>query len=114
MTDTEPSDNTQISSTESSQKPVTLLRCLVGSIISGGIAFGVYSLMNSIVQTYSTKPVISDNSLTLRIALAVRTLVIGVAALGTGVFALAAVGLLLLGIQTAITNLKQATKSGEV
>ncbi|MGF1542684.1 MAG: DUF3082 domain-containing protein [Pleurocapsa sp.] len=114
MTDIEPSDNTQISSQESSQKSVTLLRCLVASMISGGIAFGLYSLMNSIVQTYATKPIISANPTALRIAVAVRTLVVGVAALGTGVFGLVAVGLLLLGIQTAIINLKQGRKSGEV
>jgi hypothetical protein len=114
MTDREPLNNTKISSEESSEKPVTLLRCLFGSVLSGAIAFGLYSLMNSIVQTYATKPVASANPIALRIAVAVRTLVIGVSALGTGVFSLVAVGLLLLGIQTAITNFKQGTNSGEI
>ncbi len=113
MTETKSSDNTTISTEESQEKPVTLLRCLVASMISGGIAFGLYSLMNSIVQTYATKPVISANPTVIKITVAVRTLVIGVAALGTGVCSLVAVGLLLLGIQTAITNLKQRIKSGQ-
>ena len=52
MSETKSSENTTISTEESQEKPITFLRCLVASMISGGIAFGCYSLMNSIVQSY--------------------------------------------------------------
>ena len=63
------------------------------------MALGIYRLMIAIIETYSTKPVISDNIFVLKITVAVRTLVIGIAALGTGVFGFVALGLFLLGIQ---------------
>ena len=71
----------------------------------------LYSLMSAIVTTYANKPVVSDNTLAIRIATAVRTLVIGVAALGTGVFGIVAVGLFLLGIQVTIKSLTNQTSN---
>ena len=114
MNETKSSETTTISTDESPEKPITFLRCLVSSMISGGIAFGCYSLMNSIVQSYATKPVISTNPTVIKIAVTVRTLVIGIAALGTGVCTLVAVGLLLLGIQVTLQNLQQRQNSGKI
>jgi hypothetical protein len=100
-----PSDSAQTK--ESSSKKVTPLRCLVGAIISGGLAIALYSLMSSIAQTYAAKPIVATNPVVLNITIAVRTLVTGVVALGAGIFAFVALGLLLLGIQLAIQSFRQ-------
>ncbi|MGP0129245.1 MAG: DUF3082 domain-containing protein [cyanobacterium endosymbiont of Rhopalodia musculus] len=80
-------------------KEVTPLHCLMGSTISGSLAFGLYSLTFSIFQSFAAKPLISHNSLVLRIGSLVRTLVMGMASLGTFIFSFVAFGLILLAIQ---------------
>ncbi len=102
-----PTDNAEAKKNDKT----TPLRCFVASLISGGIASLLYLLMNSIVQTYSTKVVTSANPLVIKITIAVRTLVIGIAALGTGVFGFVAVGLFLLGIQVTIKDLTKRINS---
>jgi hypothetical protein len=86
----------------------TPLRCFFASCISGVLAFASYSLFSSIVQTYATKTITSSNPIVINITSAVRTLVMGVVALATGVFAMVAIGLFLLGIQIALQSLKKA------
>ena len=93
------------------KKEVTSLSCFFASLVSGGIAGLVYMLMSAIVSTYADKPVVSDNVIVIKITTAVRTLVIGVAALGTGVFGIVALGLFLLGIQVTIKSLMTQTTS---
>jgi uncharacterized membrane protein HdeD (DUF308 family) len=85
----------------------TPLRCFFASCISGALAFASYSLFSSIVQTYATKAVTSNNPIVINITSAVRTLVMGVVALATGVFAMVAIGLFLLGIQLTLQSLKK-------
>jgi hypothetical protein len=75
---------------------VTPFNCLMASLVSSGLA----------VAIYSDKPAVADNQFVLRITVAVRTLVIGVAALGTGVFGFVAIGLFLLGLQVTFKSLK--------
>ncbi len=94
------------SDTQSPKKKVTPLTCIFASTFSGAIAIAIYFLMSSIIETYSDKPIVSDNIFVLKITVAVRTLVIGVAALGTGVFGLVALGLFLLGIQIAVKDIR--------
>jgi hypothetical protein len=77
------------------------VRCLGGSIVAGGLAFALYSLTASIAQAFATHP-ITGNLTSQRIGAAVRTLVVGLSALGTGIFSFAALGLLGLGIQLLI------------
>jgi hypothetical protein len=86
-------------------------RCLGGSIVSGGIASVLYNLTASIAQAFANKPISSDNFTTQRIGAAVRTLVVGLSALGTGIFALAAVGLFALGIQILLQRSKKEPDS---
>lgn len=83
----------------------TVLRCVMGSLIASAFAFGLYSLTMSIALSFASKPVHSSNLTVLKISVAVRTLVVGMVALGTGVFGLAAVGLMLLGLQILIQKL---------
>lgn len=87
------------SSEESPQKKVTPLNCFVGSAISGSLGFALYCLTNSIVQTFASKPLTSPNPLVIKIGSLVRTLVIGVASLGTFIFFFVAFGLILLAVQ---------------
>ncbi|MBE9052972.1 DUF3082 domain-containing protein [Nostocales cyanobacterium LEGE 11386] len=84
------------------QVPPTPLRCIVGGIFSGGLGFAMYSLMIAIATTFATKPIHSDNPMVVNIGSAVRTLVVGVVALGTGIFGIVAIGLLALAIQLLV------------
>lgn len=87
----------------------TPLRCLTGASIAGGLAIALYSLTSSIAQSFAAKPLHSDNALVLRISAAVRTLVVGVSTLATGVFGLVAIGLVALAMQVFIQQLTQKT-----
>jgi hypothetical protein len=102
MTD---SGSTQNSTNQSTVTPKTLtspLRCFVGALISASLTTGLYSLTAAIAQSFAAKPSHSHNVIVLNITVAVRTLVVGMCALGTGIFGLVAVGLVALGIQVLI------------
>ena len=94
-------------SLELSAQKATPLRCFFASIISGAIAFGLYLLLNSVVQTYATKAVTSSNPVVINLTAAVRTMVMGIVALGTGVFGVVAIGIFLLGIQLTFQSLRK-------
>ncbi|MGF1517795.1 MAG: DUF3082 domain-containing protein [Nodosilinea sp.] len=79
-----------------------ILKCFSGSLIAGTIALLAYRLTVSIAATFAAKPILSDNPAVMNLASAVRTLVVGMVALGTGVFGLAGLGLFLLGLQLLI------------
>ncbi len=83
------------------------LQCVLGSLVAGGIALVMYGMTSSIALSFASKPLQYHNVTTANIAVAVRTLVVGMSALGTGVFGLAAVGLFGLGIQVLIGKAKQ-------
>ncbi len=87
--------------------PPSPLRCLIGGTIAGVFAYGSYLMMTAIAVSFATKPLQSDNFTVQRIGAAVRTLVVGLSALGTGVFGLAAIGLLALGAQLWLQNRSQ-------
>ncbi|MFN6569142.1 hypothetical protein A6770_10825 [Nostoc minutum NIES-26] len=91
--------------------PMTLLRCLTGALISGGLGFALYSLMIKIATNFASKPIHSDNLLVVRITSAVRTLVVGVVALGSGIFGIVAIGLLALGVQVLMQQLTKPKSS---
>lgn len=82
-----------------SQK-VTPLRCFLGAIVAGMIAWFFYNCAGVIASIFAQTRVESDNFIVLRMSSAIRTLVIGIFALGAGVFGMAAVGLTGLGFQT--------------
>ncbi|AFZ24130.1 Protein of unknown function (DUF3082) [Cylindrospermum stagnale PCC 7417] len=96
----------------SGQVPPTPLRCVTGAAFSGGLGYAMYTLMIAIATTFATKPIRSDNPMVVNIGSAVRTLVVGVVALGTGIFGLVAVGLLALAVQLLVQQL-QKPKSSE-
>ena len=87
------------------------LRCLIGAVISGGMGYALYSLMIAIATNFATKPVHSINPLVIKISSAVRTLVVGVIALGSGIFGIVAIGLLALGVQLLVQELSKQKSS---
>ncbi|WP_017716084.1 DUF3082 domain-containing protein [Kamptonema formosum] len=101
MTDLTPAPNPQ----PPSPSQPGALRCAGGSVVAGAMASACYFLTSSIAQTFASKPVLSDNITVLNIASAVRTLVVGLSALATGVFALASLGLMALAGQILIQQL---------
>ncbi len=91
----------------------TPVRCFAGAVVAGAIAVVLYRLTSAIAIAFASKPLQTDNFTTQRIAAAVRTLVVGLSSLGTGIFALAAFGLFALGIQLLIHRAKaQPTPPG--
>jgi len=114
MSDPSSEPSAQAQNSASSDKPnqakptSTPLRCFTGAAIAGGLAAALYSLTLSIVQSFANTPLPArDNYIATNIAIAVRTLVMGVSVLGTGVFAIAALGLVALGIQLVVQQLRQ-------
>lgn len=87
--------------------PPTPLRCFTGAVIAGGMASALYALTQSIIQAFVHKPLPTGNVTATNIAVAVRTLVMGMSALATAIFAIAAVGLVALGIQLLIKQIRQ-------
>lgn len=114
MNNPTPTENPASQSADTAPPPPTPLRCLSGALISFGLAIALYSLTVSIAQTFAAKPIHSDNPIVVNIAAAVRTLVVGITALGTGIFGLVAIGLVALAIQIVIqkmTNNKPGARS---
>lgn len=82
-----------------------ILQCFSGSFVAGTMAVLAYRMMLSIAANFAAHPIVTDNQATANISAAVRTLVVGIAALGAGVFGLAALGIFLLGIQLLFQRL---------
>ncbi len=87
---------------------VTSLNCLVGSLISGFLAFLLYQLTQSIAQSFAQKPITVSQPWAIQLATAVRTLVVGMSSLATGLFALSTVGLILLAGQLIFQKMRSS------
>jgi Protein of unknown function (DUF3082) len=86
-------------------------RCIAGSLVAGGMSYVFYNMTSAIALSFANKPVQYHTVATANIAVAVRTLVVGMSALGAGVFGLAALGLFGLGIQTWLGRSKNSVNS---
>lgn len=102
MTEPTPTQKPIAPATETGKTLPSPLRCLVGALIAGGLAIALYFLTSSIAQAFAAKPIQSDNVLVWKITIAVRTLVVGISTLGTGVFGFISVGLVGLAIQILV------------
>ena len=87
------------------RKPPTALQCFNGALIALLLAWGAYSLTQKIGTNFAAHPFQSPNYVAVNISVAVRTLVVGLCALATAVFAVAALGLSALGVQTLVKKL---------
>ncbi|NJN85231.1 MAG: DUF3082 domain-containing protein [Leptolyngbyaceae cyanobacterium SL_7_1] len=96
--------NTIVGSAKDANQP-TPLRCLTGAIISGALGTALYFLTVSIHSTFANKPLPTTNELAVKISIAVRTLVVGMSALGTTIFWMATLGLIALAIQLLIKDM---------
>jgi hypothetical protein len=98
-----------------SKAKVTPLRCLTGSLLSGSLGIALYSLTSAIATSFANKPIVSDKITVLKLSALVKTLVVGVASLGTFVFFFVAFGLLLLALQLTFQSLsvKSAQKDAK-
>lgn len=82
-------------------------RCFRGAVISGGFAVAMYLLTRSIIHVLAGVPLPTKSTIAANIAVAVRTLVIGMSTLGTAIFAIATLGLLALGVQLLFQQRQQ-------
>jgi hypothetical protein len=101
------SDSNLPKEAEKTEDKVTPLRCLLGAVIAGSLATGVYHLTQAIAKTFAAKPITSTNQLFVNISSMVRTLVVGVSSLATFIFGFIAIGLVLLAMQLLIQEVKQ-------
>ena len=81
------------------EKETTTLRAWSGAFMSGTIAVLMYKLTYSIAMSFATHPSTASSQMAQRISAAVRTLVVGLTTMATGLFAIATLGLFLLGIK---------------
>ncbi|QDZ38575.1 DUF3082 domain-containing protein [Euhalothece natronophila Z-M001] len=81
---------------------ITLRKSLLGAMIAGGLTIPLYQLTMAIIGRYAEQPLPDGNQAAATIAVAVRTLVMGLSVLMTAVFAFIAFGLLLLAVQTGV------------
>eukprot|EP00741_Cyanophora_paradoxa_P003926 tig00000737_g3819.t1 len=81
---------------------------LAGSAMAGGISVGFYYALSAVATAFATKPVLSDNYVVIRMAGTLRSFVVGLMAMGMGVFGAAAIGLFLLALQTALRGQQAA------
>jgi hypothetical protein len=99
------SENTAIKPAKKAE--TSPLRCLTGALIAGALTTGLYSLTMSIAESFAAKPIHSDNEIVVRLSIAIRTLVVGVSTMATGIFGLVAVALVALAIQIFVQQLTQ-------
>lgn len=95
----DPNTAPKTTSPESAVAPPSPWQCFGGSGVAASITVVLYKMTSAIALSFASKVIHTDNVTTQRISAAVRTLVVGLSALGTGIFGLAALGLLGLGIQ---------------
>ncbi len=93
MTNSPPNQNKENSTN------ITPLRCLIGALIAGTMASGLYFLTVSIAESFAKSPIPTTNQTAINISIAVRTLVVGVSTMGTAIFGIIGLGLILLAIQ---------------
>ena len=105
MNNPKPTEKPATESSNSQPTPPTPLRCLSGAVISGGIGIALYSLTAAIASSFASKPIHSNNPAVINIASAVRTLVVGIVALGTGIFGVVTLGLVALALQLLLQQL---------
>lgn len=101
MSASPPPESAAVSQTSQELAGLSPWRCWLGTGVAGGMAAVMYILTLTIAQSFAQHTP-GGNALSLQLAVTVRTAVIGIAALGTGVFALIALGLFFLGVKVAL------------
>ncbi len=94
-----------------SEKQVTPLRAWTGAFVSGVLGILLYRLTYAIAMSFANHPSVATSQMAQRISAAVRTLVVGLTTMATGLFAIAALGLVLLGFKLLFQDLTKAAES---
>jgi len=88
----------------------TPARCFSSSLVAGGLSLLLYRLTTAIALKLAANPIQSHNPTAVNLSGAVRTLVIGLSALATGIFGIVALGLLALGVQLLWQRLSKSAE----
>ncbi len=88
------------------------LRCWTGSGVAGGMAIAAYLITRAIAVSFANSPP-TGNALALRIGITVRTLIIGISTMATGIFSLIAISLFILGIKSLLASAPKSSPSQE-
>lgn len=81
------------------KRQATPFSAFCGSALAVLLALLLYRLTVSIAQTFATHPLQSSSQIAISFSTAVRTLVVGMGAMATGIFSVAALGLVGLAVQ---------------
>ena len=90
--------------TENAISP-TPFKNLTGAMLSATIAVGLYSFTNMVMQKLATAPLQTTNNLANRLAVLVRTVLIAIGTGATMIFAVIALGLVLLTIKQVFVSI---------
>jgi len=93
--------------------PPSIWRTMTGAIMAATMAFPLAKLSSKIAQSFAEHPFTSDNQTALKISIALKTLVVGLSTLATGIFCMAALGLGALSIQILWQNLRSSSPPSE-
>ncbi len=91
--------NSELNSNASKLESISLFRCLTNAALFGAIAFGFYNMTQAIAHQFAAKPIHSDQYIVVQMSATVRTIVVGLMTMGTGVFSFLTFGLILLAIK---------------
>lgn len=109
MTNQTPTPNTDAQPATMQEKQPGPLQYLSGALISGAFAIALYLLTSSIAHTFANKPLSTTNQTAIQIAIAVRTMVVGVSTLATTLFSIIGFGLFAVAIYLSVQQLKNRT-----
>lgn len=85
------------------ESPASPFKNLTGAAIAATLATGLYSFTNMVAHKLASAPLQTTNTLANRIATLVRTLLLAIGTGATMIFAVIAVGLVLLTIKQVFT-----------
>lgn len=92
--------------TPSKPKSVSAWKTSSGALLAGLFALPLAKMSSLIALSFAEHPFTSDNQTALKISIALRTLVVGLSTLATGIFCVAALGLAALSVQILWQNLR--------
>jgi hypothetical protein len=87
------------------ESPTSPFKSLTGAAISATLATGLYSFTNMVAHKLASAPLQTTNNLANRLSTLVRTLLLAIGTGATMIFAVIAVGLVLLAIKQVFTTI---------
>lgn len=97
-----PEESPELTKTAAEETDPSPLRCWTGTTVAGSMSFAAYLISQNIAANFASKPP-TGNTLALQIGVTVRTLVLGISMMATGIFAIIALGLFLLGWRSILS-----------